>query len=59
MDEGIVERGKNVGNTENNLALSDLGAELNGGFLLGGLSFLWGLLVSSKTKSQNPSKTKR
>lgn len=42
MDEGVVERGVDVGNTEDELALADLGAERDGvlflhDLLLGGL----------------------
>ena len=42
MDEGVVERGEDVGNAEDELAISDLRAELDGGFFLGGLDFLGG-----------------
>ena len=37
MDEGIVERGIDVGNTENELSLSDLRSERDSGFFLGDL----------------------
>ena len=35
MDEGVVERGVDVSDTENELALSNLGPERDGCFLLG------------------------
>ena len=54
MDKGVIERSIDVGNAENILSLSDLGAKLNGGIFLGGFSFLWWL--SSKHTSLNPSK---
>ena len=44
MDEGIVERGVDVGNTENELALSNLGTERDGVFLSGSFGLLGGLL---------------
>ena len=39
MDEGVVERGKDVGNAKHQLTLSNLGAERDGVLLLGGLNF--------------------
>ena len=42
MDEGVVEGGEDVGNTEDFLALSDLGTERDGLFLRG-LDLLGGL----------------
>jgi len=43
MDECIVEGGINVGDTEDVLAVSDLGTEGNGGFFLWGLGLFWWL----------------
>lgn len=40
MNEGIVERGVDVRNTEYQLSLSNLGTELDGSFFLWGLDFL-------------------
>lgn len=45
MDERVVERGEDVGNTEDELALSNLGTERDGGFFLGDLDLLRGLEV--------------
>ena len=42
MDEGVVEGGVDVGNTENELAFADLGAERDG-FGSGSLGLLGGL----------------
>ena len=64
VDEGVVEGGIDVGNTENELALSDLGAERDG-FLNGNLGLLGGLLVhplvrlhiQHKTSSFRPLRT--
>lgn len=39
MDEGVVEGGEDVGNTENELALSDLGTEGDGVLLLSDFDF--------------------
>jgi hypothetical protein len=36
VDEGIIERGKDAGDTEDELALGDVRAELNGRGVLGG-----------------------
>lgn len=43
MDECIIERSVDVGDTEDVLALSDLRAEGNGGLLLWGLGLFWWL----------------
>lgn len=43
MDEGVVERGVDVGNTENELALCDLGAERDGFLSSSDLGLLGGL----------------
>ena len=43
MNEGIVERGEDVGNAEDKFALSDLGAERDGVLLLLNLDFFGGL----------------
>lgn len=45
MDEGVVEGGVDVGNTEDELALVDLGAERDGVFGGGDLGLLGGLQV--------------
>lgn len=45
MDEGVVERGIDVSDTEHQLALSNLGTEGNGDFFLGDLDFLGRLQV--------------
>lgn len=57
MDEGVVEGGEDASNTENELALSNLGTERNG--VLGGLGldFLGGLSLISLAQgleSTNP-----
>lgn len=44
MNESIVERGVDVGNTENKLALSHLGTERDSVLLSGCLGLLGGLL---------------
>ena len=41
MDERVVEGSINVGDTEDVLAISNLGAEGNGGFFLWGLGLFW------------------
>ena len=43
MDEGVVEGRENVRDAEDELALSDLGTELDGSVLLGSLNLLGGL----------------
>ena len=43
MDEGVVEGREDVRDAEDELALSDLGTELDGSVLLGGLNLLGGL----------------
>ena len=43
MDEGVVERREDVRDTEDELALRNLGAERDGVFLLGRLNLLGGL----------------
>lgn len=43
VNEGIVERGEDVGYAEDKLALSDLGAERDGVLLLLNLDFFGGL----------------
>ena len=43
MDERVVERRVDVRDTEDKLALSNLGTERDGGFLLGDLDLLGGL----------------
>ena len=43
VNEGIVERSVDVGDAENELALSDLGAERDGVLLLLNLDFFGGL----------------
>lgn len=45
VDKGIVERGVDVGNAENELSLSNLRTERDSGFFLGGL-LLWSLYTS-------------
>lgn len=45
MDEGVVEGGVDVGNTEDELALADLGAERDGVLLGSSLGLLGGLCV--------------
>ena len=47
MDEGVVEGGVDVSDTENELALSNLGTEGNG-LLLGDLDLLGGLHPNSR-----------
>ena len=51
MDEGVIERGEDVGNTEDSLALSNLGTERDGGILLGGFNF-FGRLYRTSSKRQ-------
>ncbi len=46
MDESIVERGEDVRNTENELALSNLRSQRDGGFFLWCLGFLGRLEIS-------------
>ena len=45
MDEGVIEGGKDVRNTEDELALSDLGAERDSSIFLWGLGFFGRLCV--------------
>ena len=52
MDKGVVERGVDVSDTENELALSNLGTERNG--LLGLLSDLLGGLHPNSRQSIHP-----
>lgn len=40
MDESVIERGEDVGNTEDKFALSDLRAELNGSLFFLNFAFL-------------------
>ena len=54
VDEGVVEGGKDVGDTEHELALSDLGTELNGGFFLRGLGLLRRLQGTSNSQHAHP-----
>lgn len=59
MDESVVEGGKDVSDTENELSLSDLGAERNGVFLLGCLDFLGGLEMTSNSQTRDPANSSR
>ena len=54
VDERVVERGVDVGNTEDELALADLGAKRDGGFLGSGLGLLGGLRVTSTCQRPHP-----
>jgi hypothetical protein len=45
MDEGVVEGGVDVGNTKDKLALADLGAERDSGFLDGSSGLLGSLTI--------------
>ena len=51
MDEGVVERRIDMRNTEDELALSNLGTERNGGVFLRGLGLLRRLQVHPKVSS--------
>lgn len=53
VNEGIVERSVDVGDAENELALSDLGAERDG-FGGGSLGLLGGLWVTSNSQPFHP-----
>ena len=53
MDKGVVERGIDVGDAENELSLSDLRTERDGGFFLGDL--LLGRLLTSNRQRRHPS----
>jgi len=53
MDKGIVERGVDVSNAENELSFSNLGTESNGLLLLN-LDFLGGLKDASKRQLCDP-----
>lgn len=56
MDEGVIEGGEDVGNTEDGLTLSDLGTEGDGVFFLLDFDFFGGLhKTSSKSQHRNPS----
>ena len=54
VDEGIIEGSIDVSDTENELALSDLGTELNGGFFLRGLGLLRRLQGTSNSQHAHP-----
>jgi hypothetical protein len=52
VDERVVEGSVNVGDTEDVLAISNLGAEGNGGFFLWGLGLFW--CLEKWTVQNNP-----
>lgn len=53
MDEGVVERGVDVCNTEDELSFSDLRTERNGVIFFGDLGFFRGLCIQKS--ACNPS----
>ena len=54
MNEGVVERGVDVGNTEDKLSLSNLRTERNGVFVFGDLDFLGRLYIQMSACNPPP-----
>lgn len=54
MDKSVIEAGVDVRNTENELALSNLGTKRDSCLFLGRLSLLWWLHMGSKGVSFMP-----
>jgi hypothetical protein len=58
MNEGVVERGVNVCNTEDKLSLSNLRTERNSVFVFGDLDFLGRLYIQRLARNPPPEQTK-